>query len=102
MSRPHEESEKERVWRVLSEAGLIDIPPDEFAERIKEAKHVVMGRLGELLELTTDIQERESAAYSLATLKKLERTVSRSGTPQFRLRSHQTASGHPGPGDGEH
>ena len=79
MSRPHEESEKERVWRVLSEAGLIDIPPDEFAERIKEAKHVVMGRLSELLELTTDIQERESAAFSLATLKKLERTVSRRG-----------------------
>ena len=78
MSRPNEESEKERVWRVLSEAGLIDIPPDEFAERIKEAKRVVMGRLGELLEVTTDIQERESAAYSLATLKKLERTVSRS------------------------
>jgi len=79
VSRPHEESEKERVWRVLSEAGLIDIPPDEFAERIKEAKQVVMGRLSELLELTTDFQERESAAYSLATLKKLERTVSRSG-----------------------
>ena len=79
MTRPDEESEKERVWRVLSEAGLIDIPPDQFAKRIKEAKQVVMGRLSELLELTTDIQERESAAYSLATLKKLERTMSRSG-----------------------
>ncbi len=79
VSPQHDESEKERVWRVLSEAGLIDIPPDEFAERIKDATHVVMGRLGELLELTSDIQERESAAYSLATLKKLERSVSRSG-----------------------
>lgn len=79
MIRPDEESEKERIWSVLSEAGLIDIPPDEFAERIKEAKHVVMGRLSELLELTTDIQEREAAAYSLATLKELERTVSRGG-----------------------
>jgi len=79
VSRPYEESEKERVWRVLSEAGLIDIPPDEFAGRIKEAKHVVMGRLSELLEATTDIQERESAAYSLGTLKKLEGTVSRMG-----------------------
>ena len=79
MSQPHEESEKERVWRVLSEAGLIDIPPEEFAERIKDAKRVVMGRLSELLEATTDIQECESAAYSLATLKKLEGTVSRSG-----------------------
>ena len=64
---------------MLSEAGLIDIPPDEFAERIKEAKHVVMGRLSELLEQTTNIQEREAAAYSLATLKELERTVSRRG-----------------------
>jgi hypothetical protein len=79
VTRPDEESEEARVWRVLSEAGLIDIPPDEFAKRIKEAKHVVMGRLSELLELTTDIQERESAAYSLATLKELERTVSRRG-----------------------
>jgi hypothetical protein len=79
VSRPHEESEKERAWRMLSQAGLIDIPPDEFAERIKEAKRVVMGRLSELLERTTDIQERESAAYSLATLKKLEGTVLRSG-----------------------
>jgi DNA-binding ferritin-like protein len=86
VSRPHEESEEERVWRVLSEAGLIDIPPDEFAERIKEAKHVVMGRLSELLETTTALEERESAAYSLATLKKLEGTVSGS-TPQFRLKS---------------
>ncbi|HEY4762104.1 MAG TPA: hypothetical protein VIH75_00420 [Candidatus Sulfotelmatobacter sp.] len=79
MTRADEGSEKERVWRVLSEAGLIDIPPDEFAERIKEAKHAVMGRLSELLEQTTDIQEREAAAYSLATLKELERTVSRGG-----------------------
>ena len=79
MTRPDEESEKGRIWRVLSEAGLIDIPPDEFAERIKEAKHVVMGRLSELLEQTNDIQEREAAAYSLATLKELERTVSRAG-----------------------
>jgi hypothetical protein len=33
-----------------------------------------MGRLSELLEVTTDVQERESAAYSLATLKRLETT----------------------------
>ncbi len=75
VSAPHEESEKERVWKLLSEAGLVDITLDEFPERIKEAKHVVMGRLSELLELTTDIQERQSAAYSLATLKKLETTL---------------------------
>ena len=68
----------DKVWRVLSEAGLIDIPADEFSKRIREAKDVVMGRLSELLEQSTDIQERESAAYSLATLKKLETTLSRS------------------------
>jgi DNA-binding ferritin-like protein len=75
VSRAYEESEKERVWKLLSEAGFIDITLDEFPERIKEAKHVVMGRLSELLELTTNIQERQSAAYSLAMLKKLETTL---------------------------
>ncbi len=73
------ESEKERIWRLLSSAGLVDITLDEFPERIKEAKLVVMGRLGELLALTTDAQERQSAAYSLATLKRLETTLRRSG-----------------------
>ncbi len=74
MTREDEETQKEQVWKVLSEAGLIDISPDDFPERIKEAKNVLMGRLSELLEVTTDVQERESAAYSLATLKKLETT----------------------------
>ena len=78
MNRPYEESEKERIWRLLSEAGLIDIPSDEFPERIKQAKDVVMGRLGQLLEVTHDLQERESTAYSLATLRKLETTLRRS------------------------
>jgi hypothetical protein len=79
VSRPYEGSEKERVWKLLLEAGFTDIALDEFPERIKEAKQVVMGRLSELLELTTDIQERQSAAYSLAMLKKLETTVWRTG-----------------------
>lgn len=79
MNQPYEESEKERLWKLLSEAGLLDIPPDEFPERIKEAKDVVMERLSELLEVTNDVQERESAAYSLATLRKLETTLGRSG-----------------------
>lgn len=75
MSRHPDETEKERVWQLLSEAGLVDIKLDDFPERIKEAKHVVMGRLGELLEATTDLQERQSAAYSLAMLKRLESTL---------------------------
>jgi hypothetical protein len=81
VNRPFEEPEKERVWRLLSEAGLIDISPDKFPERIKEAKDVVMGRLGELLEVTNHLEERESTAHSLATLKKLEATLGRSGKP---------------------
>ena len=76
------ESEKQQVWSLLSEAGLVDIPTDEFSERVKEAKNAVMERLGELLEATTDIEERDSAAYSLATLKKLETTLKREGKPR--------------------
>lgn len=79
VSRSDKESAHERVWSLLLEAGFFDIPPDEFAERIKEAKHVVIARLSQLLQVTTDIRERESAACSLATLKKLETIVGRSG-----------------------
>lgn len=78
MVRPYQESDKERVRTLLSEAGLIDIPADEIPQRIKEAKQVVIERLSELLEVASDIQERESAAYSLGTLKKLETTIGRS------------------------
>jgi len=64
-------------WTLLSEAGLVDIPIEEFLERVKEAKKAVVNRLGELLESTTDIEERASAAHSLATLKKLEIALQR-------------------------
>ena len=74
------QSGKQQVWSLLSEVGLVDIPTDEFSERVKEAKKAVMDRLGELLESTTDIEERDSAAYSLATLKKLETTLQRKET----------------------
>lgn len=79
VSGPNEQSEKERVWSLLLEAGFLDIPPDEFAERIKEAKHTVIERLNELLALRNAVRERESAAYSLATLRKLETTLGQSG-----------------------
>jgi hypothetical protein len=79
-----EKSEKQRLWRSLLEAGLIDIPPDHFADRVKEAKAVVMGRLGELLHVKSNIQERESAAHSLATLKKLETTLMQSAKERDR------------------
>ena len=72
---PAYESEKENLRSQLSEAKLIDIPAEELPARIKEVKAVVVRRLGELLELTNHLDERDSAAYSLATLKKLETTV---------------------------
>lgn len=75
------ESGKQDVWTLLSEAGLVDIATDQFSVRVKEAKNAVMDRLGELLESTTDIEERDAAAYSLATLKKLETVLQRKETP---------------------
>lgn len=60
------------MWESLSEAGLVEIPIAEFPDRIRHVKQTVMTRLSQLLERETDWRERESAAYSLGTLKKLE------------------------------
>jgi hypothetical protein len=65
----------EQVWRVLSEAGLVEIRLDEFAERIRDVKRIVTGRLFDLLNFNTGVEERESAAYSLGTLRGLELKV---------------------------
>lgn len=75
MSQSHEEPEGQQVWRLLSEAGLVEIQLDEFAERIRDVKRTVIVRLRELLDFDAGIQERESAAYSLGTLKGLELKV---------------------------
>jgi len=75
VSRSDEETEEQQAWRVLSEAGLVEIRLDEFAERIKDVKRIVIGRLRELLDFDTGMKERESAAYSLGTLKGLELKV---------------------------
>ncbi|HSZ60266.1 MAG TPA: hypothetical protein VK828_00630 [Terriglobales bacterium] len=64
-----------QVWRVLSEAGLVEIRLDEFAERIRDVKRIVTGRLLDSLNFKTGVQECESAAYSLGTLKGLELKV---------------------------
>ena len=70
-----EETEEQQAWRVLSEAGLVEIRLDEFAERIRDVKRIVTVRLRELLDLNGGTKERESAAYSLGTLKELELKV---------------------------
>ena len=72
MSDEPNESEKEQVWRLLSEAGLVDIGPDEFPTRIKEAKDVVLKRLTELLEASPTPDECQCAAHSLGALTQLE------------------------------
>ncbi len=75
MSRSDEETEEQQIWRSLSEAGLVEIQLDEFAERIRDVKRMVIARLREMLDFDSGIQERESAAYSLGTLKGLELKV---------------------------
>jgi hypothetical protein len=72
VSDAQRESEKEQVWKLLSDAGLVDIGPDEFPKRIKEAKDVVLKRLTELVEATPGVDECQAAAYSLGTLTQLE------------------------------
>lgn len=72
MSGSDKETEEQQVWRMLSEAGLVEIPVDGFAEKIRDVKRIVMVRLSELLNFNTDFQERQSAAYSLGALKRLE------------------------------
>ena len=75
MSRSDDKPDELKAWRVLSEAGLVEIRLDEFAERIRDVKRMFTGRLFDLLDFNTGVQERESAAYSLGTLKGLEMKV---------------------------
>jgi hypothetical protein len=72
VNRSDDEPDELQVWRVLSEAGLVEIRLDEFAERIRDVKRIVTVRLRELLDFNTGVQECESAAYSLGALKGLE------------------------------
>ena len=72
MSDTQKKSEKEQVWKLLSEAGLVDIGPNDFPERIKEVKDIVLRRLTELLEATSAHDDCQSTAYSLGTLTQLE------------------------------
>jgi hypothetical protein len=76
MSGSEEKTEDQQTpWKALSEAGLVEIRLDEFADRIRDVKRIVMGHLRELLDFDTSMKERESAAYSLGTLKGLELKV---------------------------
>jgi hypothetical protein len=72
VSGSEEKAAEKQTWRILSEAGLVEIGPEEFVERIREVKKAVSVRLRELMEFDSGVQERDSAAHSLGTLKKLE------------------------------
>jgi hypothetical protein len=75
MGRSDEENSEQQAWKTLSEAGLVEIRVEEFAERIRDVKRLVQVRLRELLDFGAGVKERESAAYSLGTLKGLELKV---------------------------
>lgn len=81
MNRPFQPLGR-RLWKSLSEAGLVDPGPEEFPQRIKEAKHAVVEGLDELFKRETDIEKRRSAAHSLGTLKTLETTLSPNPDPR--------------------
>jgi len=86
VSAPDEKTER-LVWESLSRAGLIEIGPNEFPDRIRDMKNLVISRLNELLEQKSAMKERESAAYSLGTLKKLETTLQQHPPKSGRSRS---------------
>lgn len=82
MTRSEEETDEQR--RALSETGLVEIRIDEFADRIRDVKRIVAVRLRELMDFNTGIRERDSAAYSLGTLRELE----------LKLQANPPKSGH--------
>jgi hypothetical protein len=61
----------QRAGHVQSQTSVSTLN-DEFPQQIRDVKRVVSVRLHELLACRNDFRERESAAYSLGTLKKLE------------------------------
>lgn len=70
-----EQDRSQQVRKSLADAGLVEIAPDEFADRIREVKQVAIGHLGELLKSDTGMGEHRSVAHSLGTLRRLEATL---------------------------
>jgi len=81
MDRSNDQTRTYRVWKALSEAGLVEIKLDEFPDKLKKVKQVAIVCLGELLERQTAVREQEIVAHSLGTLKRLEASV-RTDAPQ--------------------
>jgi hypothetical protein len=87
-----EEDRTRRVRKSLADARLVEIELDEFPDRIREVKQVAIGRLGELLQKDTALQERRSVAHSLGTLSRLEATLRTDADLHKPARSSQPAT----------
>ena len=59
----------------LTDSGLVEIGPDQFPEKIRDVKRLAIGRLEELLQLKTGLEEQRYVAHSLGTLKRLEKAI---------------------------
>ena len=77
-----EQDRSQQVRKSLADAGLVEIAPDEFADRIREVKQVAIGHLDELLKSDTGVGEHRSVAHSLGTLRRLEATLRAEADPQ--------------------
>jgi hypothetical protein len=97
-----EEDRSQRVRKSLADARLVEIEPEEFPDRIREVKQVAIGRLGELLQKDTGLQERRSVAHSLGTLSRLEATLRTDAEVQKPGRSSSSPIQKPTPDERQH
>jgi len=97
-----QEDRSQRSRKSLAEAGLVEIAPDEFPDRIREVKKVAIGHLDDLLKSDTGVGEHRSVAHSLGTLRTLEATLRADAGLQKAGRSlGPSTPKHPGTGDEE-
>jgi hypothetical protein len=68
-------SDQRRRRNALADAGLLDISPHDFHEKVVEAKRFVIDRLSELVKGEDHPEERYSLAYSLGALKNVEENL---------------------------
>jgi hypothetical protein len=94
-----EEDRTKRVRKSLAEAGLVEIAPNEFPDRIREVKQVAIGHLGELLKSETGAGEHRSVAHSLGTLRRLEATLRADADQQKLQQTSAPATPKPTSGD---
>lgn len=70
-----EDDGSQQIRKSLADAGLVEIEPAEFPERIREIKQIAIGHLCELLEKDAGLREPRSVAHALGTLRRVESTL---------------------------